>query len=243
MLACVDCTEWLRSLPSVFPGAFSHHFHREWLILVIIRKKRLWLQNSTYTYYVFECLWFRLFIWKYFSWRSFKPQIKTKETHFPNWIISPYPFGCAVDWTSKFIQNPSLSFWLSQLHVFVFPNWKTLQTTTSNWMKMVERFPNELKKKKKNTHTHCGKRRNCSLRAISAFPSVFSKDLYYRHVKTRACLGKGWMAFFKYLLSLIWNFGYIARIPITTASKTANFKIEITIIQNNGNWYDLSCHS
>ena len=38
---------------------------------------------------------------------------------------------------------------------------------------------------------HCGKRRNCSLRAISPFPSVFSKDLYCRHVKTRACLRKG----------------------------------------------------
>ena len=38
---------------------------------------------------------------------------------------------------------------------------------------------------------HCGKRRNCSSRAISPFPTVFSKDLYCRHVKTRACLGKG----------------------------------------------------
>ena len=38
---------------------------------------------------------------------------------------------------------------------------------------------------------HCGKRRNCSLRAISPFPTVFSKDLYCRLVKTRACLGKG----------------------------------------------------
>ena len=36
-----------------------------------------------------------------------------------------------------------------------------------------------------------GKRRNCSLRAISPFPTVFSKGLYCRHVKTRACLGKG----------------------------------------------------
>ena len=27
--------------------------------------------------------------------------------------------------------------------------------------------------------------------AISPFPAVFSKDLYCRHVKTRACLGKG----------------------------------------------------
>ena len=30
---------------------------------------------------------------------------------------------------------------------------------------------------------HDGKRRNCSLRAISPFPTVFSKDLYCRHVK------------------------------------------------------------
>ena len=37
---------------------------------------------------------------------------------------------------------------------------------------------------------HSGKRRNCSLRAISSFPTVFSKDSYCRHIKTRACLGK-----------------------------------------------------
>ena len=36
-----------------------------------------------------------------------------------------------------------------------------------------------------------GKRRNCSLRAMSPFLTEFSKDLYSRHVKTRACLGKG----------------------------------------------------
>ena len=38
---------------------------------------------------------------------------------------------------------------------------------------------------------HCGKRKNCSLRGISLFPSVFSKSLDCRHVKTKACLGKG----------------------------------------------------
>ena len=43
----------------------------------------------------------------------------------------------------------------------------------------------------KTVEKHCGKRRNCSLRAISPFPTLFSKDLYCRHVKTRACLGKG----------------------------------------------------
>ena len=35
-----------------------------------------------------------------------------------------------------------------------------------------------------------GKVRNCSSRAISPFPIVFSKDFYYRCVKTRACFGK-----------------------------------------------------
>ena len=40
---------------------------------------------------------------------------------------------------------------------------------------------------------HCGKRRNCSLRAISHLPTVFSKDLYCRHVKCRACFGKGYL--------------------------------------------------
>ena len=32
---------------------------------------------------------------------------------------------------------------------------------------------------------HCRKRRNCSLRAISPFPTVFSKRLYCRHEKKK----------------------------------------------------------
>ena len=38
---------------------------------------------------------------------------------------------------------------------------------------------------------HCGKRRNCSLRAISPFPTVFSKGLFPRGVKRRHCVGMG----------------------------------------------------
>ena len=34
---------------------------------------------------------------------------------------------------------------------------------------------------------HCGKRRNCSLRAISPFPTVFSKHFSCRQVKARVC--------------------------------------------------------
>ena len=38
---------------------------------------------------------------------------------------------------------------------------------------------------------HYVNRRNCLLRAISPFPTLFSKDLYCRHVITKAYLGKG----------------------------------------------------
>ena len=34
-----------------------------------------------------------------------------------------------------------------------------------------------------------GKRRNCSLQAISPFPTGFSKELYCRHIKTRVFFG------------------------------------------------------
>ena len=53
---------------------------------------------------------------------------------------------------------------------------------------------------------HCGKRKNCSLQAISLFPTVVSKDLSCRQVKTRPCLGKGLL--FPYLLQhkkLLWT--------------------------------------
>ena len=42
----------------------------------------------------------------------------------------------------------------------------------------------------KRLEKHCRKTRNCSLCAISAFPTVFSKDLHCKHVKTRG-LRKG----------------------------------------------------
>ena len=46
---------------------------------------------------------------------------------------------------------------------------ESLQTTISSLTKMAESYPNGRK--------HSGKRRNCLLRAISPFPTVFSKKL------------------------------------------------------------------
>ena len=37
---------------------------------------------------------------------------------------------------------------------------------------------------------HCGKRRNCSLRAISPFPTVFSRDSYKQTRKNQGLFGK-----------------------------------------------------
>ena len=37
----------------------------------------------------------------------------------------------------------------------------------------------------------CGKWRNCLVGAISSFPTLFSKDLYCKHIKSRHCLGQG----------------------------------------------------
>ena len=45
-----------------------------------------------------------------------------------------------------------------------------------------------------NGRQHCGKRRNCSLRALSPFPTVVSKDLHRRHEKKKkkqGLFGKG----------------------------------------------------
>ena len=65
------------------------------------------------------------------------------------------------------------------------PNWKSLQTTVSNLMKMAESYPIQTGEK------HCGKRRNCSLRAISPFPTVFSRGLFPRSVKRCHCVEMG----------------------------------------------------
>ena len=50
---------------------------------------------------------------------------------------------------------------------------------------------------------HWGKRRNCSLRAISPFPTVFSKGLFPRGVKRCHCVGLWEME--KMLLSSIFS--------------------------------------
>ena len=68
-------------------------------------------------------------------------------------------------------------------------NFKLFQTKTV-CRRQFKSDENDRKFSKRVENT-VGKRRNCSLRAISPFPTVFSRDLYCRHVKTRAFFGKG----------------------------------------------------
>ena len=79
----------------------------------------------------------------------------------------------------------------SRLRVNSFPNKQTLDSSK------LKEFANdnfkfdEMAKVSQKGAMHRGKRRNCSLRVI--FLQFLHKDLYRGHVKTRACLGKGWL--------------------------------------------------
>ena len=52
------------------------------------------------------------------------------------------------------------------------------------------KFDENDRKFSKPVENTVGKGEIACLRAISPFPTVFSKTLYCTHVKTRACLGK-----------------------------------------------------
>ena len=86
---------------------------------------------------------------------------------------------------------------------------------------------------------HCGKRRNCSLRAISPFPTVFSKDLYCRHIKNQRLSGKGLTVendnfhFFYVLKKLICNCLFV--VFNTNSIKSAQYSV-CGILQSGLAW-------
>ena len=82
-----------------------------------------------------------------------------------------------------------LAFWTACLTLSQTTNFRLFQT---EWV-CTKQFQIWRKYQKfiETGRKRCGKRINCSLRAIYPFPTVFSKDSFCRHVKTRACLAKG----------------------------------------------------
>ena len=74
------------------------------------------------------------------------------------------------------------------------------------------KFDENVKKVNHTGRKHCGKRRNCSLPAISPFPTVFSKGLFPRGVKRCHCVGMGYNIFYFSPLFL-----YLAQVAGTLA--------------------------
>ena len=89
--------------------------------------------------------------------------------------LTPSPQG--FDRKRQLTLSQTINFYTSKLKEFADTNFK------------FDEF--EWKKVFQMSRKHCEKRRSCLLRAISPFPTLFSKGLYCRHVNTRACLGKG----------------------------------------------------
>ena len=86
--------------------------------------------------------------------------------------------GCLINLQDELGWRALTLAWTTNFRLF---HTKSLLTTILNRWKKWKYFQEGWKR--------CGKRRNCSLRAISPFHTAFSKDLYCRHVKTMACLG------------------------------------------------------
>ena len=125
-------------------------------------------------------------------------------------------------------------------HFNPFPNNKFLDSS-----KLKELADDNLKRRRKWQNVlqmcrkHCEKRRNCSSRAISPISTVFSKDLYCRHVKTMACLEKGshieekgfWKTLWekvKLLKMIIWLFSTLFFCAICIL-KSSNSHISIVV--------------
>ena len=94
-----------------------------------------------------------------------------------------------IVWKEKMLLNPFPDDKIldsSKLKEFADDNFK-LDENGRKLFKRVEKWKKVIQTGRK----HCGKRRNCSLRAISPFPTVFSKGLFPRGVKRCYCVGMG----------------------------------------------------
>ena len=123
------------------------------------------------------------------NFRSVSLNLKLSSTNFLIWTSLKFVIWWRAK-TSWLLQTFDFCFWvrsiltLSQTTNFrLFQTQRVCRRQIQIWWKW--------QKVRQTDRKHGGKMRNCSLRAISLFPTVFSKGLFCRHVKTRACLGKG----------------------------------------------------
>ena len=75
---------------------------------------------------------------------------------------------------------------LSSLPNDKYLDWSKLKAFADDKSNVAEKLKFVLGKVEK----HCGKRRKCWLPAFSPFPTMFSKEFYFRVVKSRDCIVK-----------------------------------------------------
>ena len=109
--------------------------------------------------------------------------VTTKETSSCQNTLVKVGASCMQGWRISILLAR-----LCSLHIcYRLPHYQMTHLT-----KMAESYPDGLKTLGENRWVeNTGKRRNCSLRAISPFPTVFSKGLFPRGVKRCHCVGMG----------------------------------------------------
>ena len=166
-------------------GKYQHIFS---IFLTLVYKMRLfckfikWDYSSVYT--IWNLVETNKHGWKSTDKRTRVNKPRVEKAYYPTMLFYTLPLQHGVH------LNPN--------HFFFFFFKLTLSQTTNFRLFQTERvcrwqFQIQWKWEKvlQTGRKRCGKKKNCSLWAISPFPTVFSKGLYCRHVKTRACLGKG----------------------------------------------------
>ena len=107
-------------------------------------------------------------------------------------IVSPFVniFDIISLFAAK-LEAPKIGMWDKELTHYQTTNFRLFQTKRicrrqfqiwRKWQKVIQKG-----------RKHCGKWRNCSLWAISPFPTVFSKGLFPRGGKRFYCVGMGWI--------------------------------------------------
>ena len=91
---------------------------------------------------------------------------------------------------------------------------------------------------------HCGKKRICSLQAISPFPTVFSEDLHCRHVKAGTCFGKdlniqSWVIYQSFKLDFSVPWPWINKMKTLERGILRTVILCLTLYQND-NFLDLT---
>ena len=111
---------------------------------------------------------------------------RTCELWLSSYEISPLP-QLLQNWLD--VRSKTLSVREDNLTLTQTTNFRLFQTEiVCKWQFQIWQ---KCKKVIRTGRKHCGKRRNWSLRAISLFPTVFSKGLFRRGVKRCHCVGMG----------------------------------------------------